>query len=105
MLFTWDYKNVCVVFRQWQITSPLSLFFTLVAVVGIVAGYEALREGIRRYEAWTSKRLETAPREYFHSLPSFASFEPPPTLIFSFRSTSIPVSSPNTPNIMTARFR
>lgn len=64
MLFTWDYQNVCVVFRQWQITSPLSLVVTLIAIVTIVAGYEALREGIRRYETSVSTRVETSPREY-----------------------------------------
>ncbi|KAK1830292.1 Ctr copper transporter family-domain-containing protein [Podospora conica] len=63
MLFTWDYQNVCVVFRQWQITSPLSLVITLLAIVGLVAGYEALREGIRRYEASVSQRVETSPRQ------------------------------------------
>ena len=65
MLFTWDYQNVCVVFRQWQITSPLSLFITLAAIVGIVAGYEVLRESIRRYEASVNQQLETSPRKYF----------------------------------------
>ncbi|KAK3341193.1 Ctr copper transporter family-domain-containing protein [Lasiosphaeria hispida] len=63
MLFTWDYRNVCVVFRQWQITSELSLFFTLLGIVALVAGYEALREGIRRYEAATTKRAESVPRD------------------------------------------
>lgn len=63
MVFTWDWKNVCIVFRSWQITSPLSLAVSLVAIVAIGAGYEALREGIRQYEARTSKRIETAPRQ------------------------------------------
>ncbi|KAK1755123.1 Ctr copper transporter family-domain-containing protein [Echria macrotheca] len=63
MLFTWDYKNICVVFRSWQITSPLSLVLTLLGVVAITAGYEALREGIRRYEAAANKRVDTAPRQ------------------------------------------
>jgi hypothetical protein len=63
MLFTWDYQNVCVVFRQWQITSPLSLVVTLAAIVALVAGYEALREGIRRYETSVSQRVATSPRE------------------------------------------
>lgn len=71
MLFTWDYQNVCVVFRQWQITSPLSLFVTLIAIVTLVAGYEALREGIRRYETSVSQRVETSPREYLRCLLSF----------------------------------
>ncbi|KAK3309614.1 Ctr copper transporter family-domain-containing protein [Chaetomium strumarium] len=61
MLFTWDTTNLCIVFRQWHITSNLSLIVSLLAVVGICAGYEALREGIRRYEAAVSKRADTAP--------------------------------------------
>jgi len=63
MLFTWDYHNVCVVFRQWQITTPLSLIISLLGVVAIVAGYEALREAIRQFEARTNKRIETVPRD------------------------------------------
>jgi solute carrier family 31 (copper transporter), member 1 len=63
MLFTWDTTNLCVVFRQWRITSNLSLVVSLAAIVAICAGYEALREGIRRYEATLSKRVDTAPRK------------------------------------------
>ncbi|KAL1843742.1 hypothetical protein VTJ49DRAFT_123 [Mycothermus thermophilus] len=61
MLFTWDTSNLCIVFRQWHITSNLSLVASLIAVVLICAGYEALREGIRRYEAALARRIETAP--------------------------------------------
>ncbi|KAK4156883.1 Ctr copper transporter family-domain-containing protein [Chaetomidium leptoderma] len=61
MLFTWDTSNLCIVFRQWHITSNLSLVVSLAAVVALCAGYEALREGIRRYEAMLSKRVDTAP--------------------------------------------
>ncbi|KAL2136245.1 hypothetical protein VTI74DRAFT_4678 [Chaetomium olivicolor] len=61
MLFTWDTTNLCIVFRQWHITSNLSLVLSLAAIVAICAGYEALREGIRRYEAVLSKRVETVP--------------------------------------------
>ncbi|KAH6651085.1 Ctr copper transporter family-domain-containing protein [Chaetomium tenue] len=63
MLFTWDTTDLCVVFRQWRITSTLSLVVSLVAVVAICAGYEALREGVRRYEAALSRRVDTAPRQ------------------------------------------
>lgn len=63
MLFTWDTTDLCVVFRQWRITSTLSLVVSLVAVVAICAGYEALREGVRRYEAALSRRAETVPRK------------------------------------------
>jgi copper transporter 1 len=70
MLFTWDTTNLCIVFRQWHITSNLSLVLSLAAIVAICAGYEALREGIRRYEAMVSKRLDTAPRKCFTFPPS-----------------------------------
>ena len=67
MLFTWDTNNLCIVFRQWHIRSTPGLIFSLLAIVAIGAGYELLREGIRRYEHNINKRTETAPRE---SLPS-----------------------------------
>ena len=51
MLFTFSTENLCIVFRQWRITGPTSLFFSLVAIVLLGAGYEALREFTRRYEA------------------------------------------------------
>jgi copper transporter 1 len=71
MLFTWDTSNLCIVFRQWHITSNLSLVVSLAAIVAICAGYEALREGIRRYEAKLTKRVDTAPRKLFSSTPIF----------------------------------
>lgn len=68
MLFTWSTDNLCIVFRQWHITSTAGLIVSLLAIVAICAGYEALREGIRRYEAAVSKRAETAPREFSSDL-------------------------------------
>lgn len=67
MLFTFSTESLCIVFRQWRITSPLSLLISLWAIVALGAGYEALREGIRRYEAAVSKRVETSPRKLFFS--------------------------------------
>ncbi|KAL2259384.1 hypothetical protein VTK26DRAFT_6958 [Humicola hyalothermophila] len=63
MLFTWDTNNLCIVFRQWHITSTFSLIVSLLAIVAICAGYEALREATRRYEAVVSKRVDAAPRQ------------------------------------------
>ncbi|KAH8910907.1 Ctr-domain-containing protein [Coniochaeta sp. PMI_546] len=63
MLFTWNTENLCIVFRWWHIRSTFGLVASLLAVVALVAGYEALREGIRRYETWANKRAETAPRQ------------------------------------------
>ena len=63
MLFTWDTNNLCIVFRQWHIRSNLSLVVSLLLVVAIGAGYEALRATSRRYEASLTRRVETAPSE------------------------------------------
>ncbi|KAB5580671.1 Ctr copper transporter family-domain-containing protein [Coniochaeta sp. 2T2.1] len=62
MLFTWNTENLCIVFKWWHIRSTFGLVASLVAVVALVAGYEALREGIRQYESWVNKRAETAPQ-------------------------------------------
>ncbi|KAF2085686.1 ctr copper transporter family protein [Saccharata proteae CBS 121410] len=51
MLFTWDTTDLCIVFRQWHITSTFSLIWSLLAVAALCAGYEAVREVSRRYEA------------------------------------------------------
>ncbi|TRX93146.1 hypothetical protein FHL15_006014 [Xylaria flabelliformis] len=59
MLFTWDTTNLCIVFRQWHVTGTASLIFSLLAIVAICAGYEALREGTRKYESRLSNK-ETA---------------------------------------------
>ncbi|PTB65429.1 Ctr copper transporter [Trichoderma citrinoviride] len=63
MLFTWDTTNLCIVFRQWHVRSTASLVFSLIAVVLLGIGYEALRSVSRRYEASLATRLETVPRQ------------------------------------------
>ncbi|KAI5786448.1 Ctr copper transporter family-domain-containing protein [Peziza echinospora] len=51
MLFTWNTQNLCLVFRWWHITGGVSLFFSLLGVVVLSAGYEWLRDFTRRFEA------------------------------------------------------
>jgi copper transporter 1 len=75
MLFTWNTKNLCIVFKWWHIRSALGLWISLLAVVAIGMGYEALREGIRRYEVWAARRADAVPRKF-----------PPPFLLLSFSS-------------------
>ncbi|RKU42340.1 hypothetical protein DL546_005460 [Coniochaeta pulveracea] len=63
MLFTWNTKNLCIVFKWWHIRSTFALWVSLLAVVAIGMGYEALREGIRRYEVWAARRADAVPRQ------------------------------------------
>ncbi|KAL7805159.1 Ctr copper transporter [Trichoderma aethiopicum] len=67
MLFTWDTTNLCIVFRQWHVRSTASLIFSLIAVVFLGIGYEALRSVSRRYEASLATRLETVPTAPQHA--------------------------------------
>ena len=63
MLFTWDTRNLCIVFRWWHVRSTPGLFLSLLAVIALGVGYEALREGIRRYEVQLAKQAESVPRK------------------------------------------
>lgn len=58
MLFTWDTTDLCIVFRSWHISSTFSLIVALVGIILLTAGYEAVREASRRYEAYSNKALE-----------------------------------------------
>jgi hypothetical protein len=69
MLFTWDTTNLCIVFPSWRITGTLSLIVSLLAVVALTAGYEAIREVSRRYEERLEKNVREAPRKFFHHPP------------------------------------
>ena len=58
MLFTWDTTDLCIVFPSWHISGTGSLIFSLLAVVLLTAGYEAIREMSRRYESYAKGLLE-----------------------------------------------
>jgi copper transporter 1 len=63
MLFTWDTNNLCIVFPSWRVTGTLSLLVSLLAVVALTAGYEAIRDASRRYEQQLVLRLANKPRK------------------------------------------
>jgi solute carrier family 31 (copper transporter), member 1 len=63
MLFTWDTKNLCIVFRQWHVRGTASLIFSLLAIVIIAMGYEGLRSLSAKYERAVNQRIESLPRE------------------------------------------
>merc|ERR1712000_571137 len=63
MLFTWDTESLCIVFRQWRISSTPSLLFSLVAIVFLATGYEGLRALSKKYELATARRIEAIPRQ------------------------------------------
>ncbi|KAK0833200.1 copper transpport protein [Friedmanniomyces endolithicus] len=79
MLFTWDTNNLCIVFRSWRITSTTSLIVSLLGVMALTAGYEAVREASRRYEQRHAAVMESAPRK---STPNSQSL-PERVLLFS----------------------
>lgn len=58
MLFTWDTKDLCIVFSGWHIKGLGSLIFSLLAIILLTAGYEAVREASRRYDIYSKNVLE-----------------------------------------------
>ncbi|KAL1311702.1 hypothetical protein AAFC00_001804 [Neodothiora populina] len=62
MLFTWETKNLCIIFRGWQVTGTLSLIGTLMGIILLTAGYELVRELARRYETAIQDRVDSLPR-------------------------------------------
>jgi copper transporter 1 len=58
MLFTWSTQDLCIVFRGWHITGTGSLIFSLLAIVLLTAGYEAIREVSRRYDLYAKSITE-----------------------------------------------
>jgi hypothetical protein len=69
MLFTWNTTNLCIVFEGWRITGTGSLIASLIAIVLLTAGYEAVREASRRYEAHAARVAERGVRgggEFLH---------------------------------------
>jgi len=73
MLFTWDTTNLCIVFRQWHIRGTGSLVLSLLAIVAITAGYEALRAAARRYDERTTRHPDALPRRNSNPDHSFSS--------------------------------
>lgn len=69
MLFTWSTENLCIVFPQWRVTGTLSLLLSLLGVMALTAGYEALREASRRYERRQAATIDGMPRKSTLSLP------------------------------------
>jgi solute carrier family 31 (copper transporter), member 1 len=57
MLFTWSFDNLCIVFRQWRVTGPLSLILSLFAVALLTAGYECVRQISKTYEQSHNARM------------------------------------------------
>ncbi|PQE20934.1 copper transport CTR2 protein [Rutstroemia sp. NJR-2017a BBW] len=56
MLFTWDTNNLCIIFHWWHIRSTFTLLLSLLAIVFLTAGYEAIRSMTRRYESWVERQ-------------------------------------------------
>jgi len=58
MLFTWSFKNLCIVFPRWHITGVATLIISLLVIVLLSACYEAVRNLARRYEVSFAQRLK-----------------------------------------------
>ncbi|KAI5821111.1 Ctr copper transporter family-domain-containing protein [Pyronema omphalodes] len=63
MLFTWNTQDLCLVFRWWHVSGPISLIFSLLGVVVLCMGYEYVRSCAHRYDASLTAAPLDAPTE------------------------------------------
>lgn len=52
MVFNWNFKNTCIVFDWWRVTSPLSLLWSCLIIIAIAASYEYFRYKTRCYDQY-----------------------------------------------------
>ncbi|CAN6622229.1 copper transport protein Ctr2p [Trichomonascus vanleenenianus] len=67
MIFTWDTDNLCIVFKWWHIQTTIGLWLSLLAIVGLGAGYEFLRYRSRVLDSQTlepqTRNVSGSPRQ------------------------------------------
>ena len=61
-------RHAGIVFRSWRITGFGSLIVSLLAIVALSAGYEAIKEAARQYEARSAPPAAKDTREC-HAVP------------------------------------
>ncbi|EGW30894.1 uncharacterized protein SPAPADRAFT_62803 [Spathaspora passalidarum NRRL Y-27907] len=71
MIFTWDWKNTCVVFNWWHIKTYYGFIFTLFAIVLLGMGYEFVRAWFSCWEKAYFARLATPTNQTSQSLRNF----------------------------------
>ncbi|PWN23443.1 Ctr copper transporter, partial [Microstroma glucosiphilum] len=50
MTFNTSYKNLCLIFPSWRLTTASSLYLSLLVIVGLCVGYEWLRLILKRLD-------------------------------------------------------
>lgn len=50
MIFTWDWKNSCIVFKWWHVKTPTGFVVTLIAITLLGAFYELFKAWFSRWE-------------------------------------------------------
>lgn len=54
MIFTWDWKNTCIVFKWWHVRTFTDFVVTLVAIGALALGYELTKLW---FSAWQKRAL------------------------------------------------
>jgi hypothetical protein len=103
MLFTWDTNNLCIIFHWWHIRSTFTLLISLLAIVFLTAGYEAIRSMTRRYESWVERQQGgSITRMFFFSFPLYPPISPAcstfiPTTPWNEKLRPSPLPTPKSP--------
>ncbi|QFZ26820.1 putative copper transport protein [Clavispora lusitaniae] len=80
MLFTWDWKNTCVVYKWWHVKTLAGFLGTLVAITALSMGYELARCWIFN---WRNKGAAFNASNF--SGRSFKAFKAKSSLLYAFQ--------------------
>lgn len=50
MIFTWDWKNTCIVFKWWHVKTTYDFIFSFIAVVLLGMGYEFSKHWFNKWQ-------------------------------------------------------
>lgn len=50
MIFTWDWKNTCVIFKWWHIRTKSEFFLSFIGIVLLSLGYELSKHLFQKWE-------------------------------------------------------
>ncbi|RLV94044.1 Copper transport protein CTR2 [Spathaspora sp. JA1] len=71
MIFTWDWKNTCVIFKWWHVKTYHGFILTVIGIILLGMGYEFVRSWFSNWEKAFLARLPTATNQSTVSVRDF----------------------------------
>ncbi|CCE88915.1 Piso0_001705 [Millerozyma farinosa CBS 7064] len=57
MIFTWDWKDTCVVFRWWHVRTQFDFLLSFIGIVAITALYELFKQVVFKWKRLPAQNM------------------------------------------------